>query len=60
MGDVCVGEGWVVVWGCWGEGACVRRFAVCAARMDLEGCLGEFVGSWVGGWLGVWGALWMG
>ena len=43
-----------------GEGECVRRFEVCVARMDLEGCWGELVGSWVGGWVGVRAALWMG
>ena len=55
VGDVCAGEGWVVVWGCWGEGECVRRFALCVGESGFGGMFGRvcgFLGGWLAGRLG--------
>ena len=50
VGDACVGEGCVVVWWCWGEGECVRRFVVCVGETGFGGMFGRVCG-FLGGWL---------
>ena len=47
------GEGWVVVWGCQGEGECVPEFVVCTGEKWIWRYIWESL--WVLGWVVGWG-----